>query len=90
MLTASRPTATIRPFRRSATRHPVSACIRADSPRVSSRACFWTLAPGLAAIVVARAAALLPDSLFFAGPVQPGDVATFVWSESDAHRLDAV
>jgi len=33
--------------------------------------------------------ALLPDSLFFAGPVQPGDIATFVWSESDAHRLDA-
>jgi hypothetical protein len=29
----------------------------------------------------------LPDGLFFAGPVRPGDAATLVWS--DAHRLDA-
>ena len=36
-----------------------------------------------------QAAALLPDSLFFAGPVQPGDAATLVWSDADAHRLDA-
>jgi putative spermidine/putrescine transport system ATP-binding protein len=36
-----------------------------------------------------QAAALLPDSLFFAGPVRPGDAATLVWLESDAHRLDA-
>ncbi len=34
-------------------------------------------------------AALLPDSLYFAGPVQPGDAAALVWSESDAHHLDA-
>ena len=27
-------------------------------------------------------AALLPDSLYFAGPVQPGDAAALVWSES--------
>jgi putative spermidine/putrescine transport system ATP-binding protein len=36
-----------------------------------------------------QAAALLPDSMFFAGPVRPGDAATLVWSEIDAHRLDA-
>jgi putative spermidine/putrescine transport system ATP-binding protein len=36
-----------------------------------------------------QAAALLPDHLFFAGPVQPGDPATLVWSEADAHRLEA-
>ena len=36
-----------------------------------------------------QAAALLPDDLFFAGPVQPGDAATLVWSEADAHRLEA-
>jgi len=36
-----------------------------------------------------QAAALLPDDLFFARPVQPGDAATLVWSEADAHRLEA-
>jgi putative spermidine/putrescine transport system ATP-binding protein len=35
------------------------------------------------------AAALLPDDMFFAGPVKPGDAATLVWSEADAHCLDA-
>jgi putative spermidine/putrescine transport system ATP-binding protein len=34
-------------------------------------------------------AALLPDSMYFAGPVQPGDPAALVWSDADAHRLDA-
>ena len=36
-----------------------------------------------------QAAALLPDDMFFAGPVQPGDTATLVWSEADAHHLEA-
>ena len=36
-----------------------------------------------------QAAALLPDNMFFADPVRPGDAATLVWSEVDAHRLDA-
>jgi putative spermidine/putrescine transport system ATP-binding protein len=36
-----------------------------------------------------QAAALLPDNMFFAEPVNPGDPATFIWSEADAHRLDA-
>jgi putative spermidine/putrescine transport system ATP-binding protein len=35
-----------------------------------------------------QAAALLPDDLFFARPVQPGDAATLVWSDADAHRLE--
>ena len=34
-----------------------------------------------------QAAALLPDNLFFAAPVQPGDPATLVWSEADAHPV---
>ena len=34
-----------------------------------------------------QAAALLPDNLFFARPVQPGDAATLVWSEADAHPV---
>ena len=36
-----------------------------------------------------QAAALLPDHVFFAGPVRPGDAATLIWSEADAHYLDA-
>ena len=36
-----------------------------------------------------QAAALLPDNIFFARPVQPGDTTTLVWSEADAHHLDA-
>jgi hypothetical protein len=37
-----------------------------------------------------QAAALLPDDTFFSGPVQPGDAATLVWSEADAHHIAAV
>jgi putative spermidine/putrescine transport system ATP-binding protein len=33
------------------------------------------------------ASALLPDHLYFAGPVQPGENATLLWSEADVHRL---
>jgi putative spermidine/putrescine transport system ATP-binding protein len=36
-----------------------------------------------------QAAALLPDRMFFAGPVRPGDAATLIWSEADVHYLDA-
>jgi putative spermidine/putrescine transport system ATP-binding protein len=36
-----------------------------------------------------QAAALVPDDMFFAGPVQPGDAATLVWCETDAHHLEA-
>jgi putative spermidine/putrescine transport system ATP-binding protein len=32
---------------------------------------------------------LLPDGVFYAEPVQPGDVATMVWLERDAHALTA-
>ena len=35
-----------------------------------------------------QASALLPDDAFFAGPVRPGDAATLVWSEADAHPLE--
>jgi putative spermidine/putrescine transport system ATP-binding protein len=34
-----------------------------------------------------QAAALLPDNTYFAAPVQPGDSATLVWSEADAHPV---
>jgi putative spermidine/putrescine transport system ATP-binding protein len=34
-----------------------------------------------------RATALVPDSVFFAHPVNPGEGATLVWREADAHAL---
>jgi putative spermidine/putrescine transport system ATP-binding protein len=34
-----------------------------------------------------QAAALLPDTTYFAAPVQPGDSAMLVWSEADAHPV---
>jgi putative spermidine/putrescine transport system ATP-binding protein len=36
-----------------------------------------------------EASALVPDGDFYAHPVQPGDTATFVWSERDVHVLAA-
>jgi len=35
------------------------------------------------------AAVVVPDDTFYAGPVQPGDAATLVWAEQDAHSLAA-
>lgn len=35
-----------------------------------------------------EASALLPDALFYAQPVQPGDAAILVWSPRDVHRLN--
>ena len=37
-----------------------------------------------------EAAALVPDHAFFAEPVAPGDSATLVWAERDAHRMPEV
>jgi putative spermidine/putrescine transport system ATP-binding protein len=37
-----------------------------------------------------HASALLPDAMFFDLPVRPGETATLVWSEADAHHLDAL
>ena len=34
-----------------------------------------------------EASALLPDSDFYARPMSPGDTATLMWSERDAHAL---
>jgi hypothetical protein len=36
-----------------------------------------------------QASAILPDSLFFAAPVRPGESATLVWSDGDIHYLQA-
>jgi len=36
-----------------------------------------------------QASAILPDSLFFAAPVRPGEAATLVWSEQDVHYVQA-
>jgi hypothetical protein len=29
----------------------------------------------------------VPDEMFFARPVRPGDSATLSWSEADAHQV---
>ena len=34
-----------------------------------------------------QAAVLVPDEMFFARPVRPGDSATLSWSEADAHQV---
>ncbi len=36
-----------------------------------------------------QVSAILPDSLFLAAPVRPGESTTFVWSEQDIHYLQA-
>jgi putative spermidine/putrescine transport system ATP-binding protein len=36
-----------------------------------------------------QASAILPDNLFFAAPVRPGESATIVWSEQDVHYVQA-
>src|SRR5258707_296669 len=36
-----------------------------------------------------QASAILPDGLFFAAPVRPGETATLVWSEQDVHYVQA-
>jgi putative spermidine/putrescine transport system ATP-binding protein len=36
-----------------------------------------------------QASAIVPDSLFFASPVRPGESATLVWSECDVHYVRA-
>jgi putative spermidine/putrescine transport system ATP-binding protein len=34
-----------------------------------------------------EAVAVLPDNIFYAEPVAPGDAATLVWSAADVHTL---
>jgi putative spermidine/putrescine transport system ATP-binding protein len=34
------------------------------------------------------ASVLVPDDVFYNGPVRPGDAATLVWAERDAHSLE--
>ena len=34
-----------------------------------------------------EASALVPDAEFYARPVEPGEPATLVWAERDAHAL---
>ena len=59
----------------------------AGSPRSNTRdrSCAWRSKPTPAN----RPRPCCLDATFFAGPVQPGDAATLVWSEADAHHLEA-
>ena len=64
----------------------------AGQPHVSGRVAAVEYQGPLVRVALAteggdEVAALLPDSVFYAQPVQPGDAATLVWSQQDTHRL---
>ncbi len=65
-----------------------------DGPHVSGRVAAVEYQGAMVRVALAtdageEAAALVPDSLFYARPIEPGEPATFVWSEADAHRVAA-
>jgi putative spermidine/putrescine transport system ATP-binding protein len=65
-----------------------------DGPHVSGRVAAVEYQGGMVRIALAmddgdEASALVPDATFYGAPVEPGDPATFVWSEHDAHVLAA-
>ena len=64
----------------------------AGQPHVSGRVAAVEYQGPLVRVALAtdggdEVAALLPDAVFYAQPVQPGDAATLVWSPQDTHRL---
>jgi putative spermidine/putrescine transport system ATP-binding protein len=63
-----------------------------DGPHVSGRVAAVAYQGGRVRIALAMAggdevSALVPDATFYGAPVEPGDPATFVWSERDVHLL---
>jgi putative spermidine/putrescine transport system ATP-binding protein len=61
-------------------------------PRVSGRVAAVEYQGAMVRIALAtdggeEASALLPDSAFYARPLSPGDAATLMWAEHDAHVL---
>ncbi|HVC59611.1 MAG TPA: ABC transporter ATP-binding protein [Acetobacteraceae bacterium] len=61
-------------------------------PHVSGRVAAVEYQGGTVRIALAteagdEASALVPDATFYRAPVEPGDPATFVWSENDVHVL---
>jgi len=63
-----------------------------DGPHVSGRVAAVAYQGGRVRIALAMAggdevSAPVPDATFYGAPVEPGDPATFVWSERDVHLL---
>ena len=63
-----------------------------DGPHVSGRIAAVEYQGGMVRIALAmdsgdEVSALVPDATFYGAPVEPGDPATFVWSERDVHVL---
>ncbi len=63
-----------------------------EGPHVSGRVAAVEYQGGMVRVALAmdggdEASALVPDATFYGSPVQPGDPATFVWSEHDVHLL---
>ena len=63
-----------------------------DGPHVSGRVTVVEYQGTMVRVAVAtdpgdEVSALVPDGLFHAQPVEPGDAATLVWSDRDVHRL---
>ncbi|HET7881096.1 MAG TPA: TOBE domain-containing protein, partial [Acetobacteraceae bacterium] len=65
-----------------------------SGPSVSGRVAAVEYQGAMVRVAVAidhgeEASALVPDNDFYACPVQPGEAATLIWSERDAHVLAA-
>ncbi|HEY1933293.1 MAG TPA: ABC transporter ATP-binding protein [Acetobacteraceae bacterium] len=66
--------------------------VAGDSPHVSGRVAAVEYQGTMVRVALAmdsgdEASALVPDAAFYSAPVEPGDAATLVWSEPDAHVL---
>jgi len=64
-----------------------------DEPHVSGRVAAVEYQGALVRVSLVtdpgdEVSALVPDSVFYAQPVQPGDPATLAWSAHDTHRLN--
>ncbi len=68
--------------------------IAADGPHLSGRVAAVEYQGAMVRVALAtdageEAAALVPDELFYARPVEPGETVTLTWNERDAHSLAA-
>ncbi len=65
--------------------------VAGDEPHVSGRVAAVEYQGPMVRVALAiddgEASALVPDATFYASPVSPGESATLIWSDRDAHRL---
>jgi len=65
-----------------------------DGPHLSGRVAAVEYQGGVVRVALAiddgdEISALVPDATFYRAPLEPGDPATFVWSEQDVHVLQS-